>query len=176
MIQWPKEYPVGPCSVIILEVTEDDLNADESSETASQLTPCAIYDGTSLVIAYGSPEEFPRLPIRIDNDICHEIAHSWEDLIMAHGHTLTEGEIQGLGNALHQLLTAVLQSYGVDLYGEDPTLEVSGAEGGCSDSSDHREVAEEVAPSDDDRSSGTSWSPAGTGGHRHPDGESRRRE
>lgn len=116
-MKWPESVEVGPFPVAIVEVSEDDIEVSPE-EVEAGLTSAAMYNSKMLVVGVmrGVGDE-PCLRFRVDNDICHELVHAWEDIILAHGVRFTEGETQSLANALHQLLVQVLEANGVEYDG-----------------------------------------------------------
>lgn len=111
-MNWPDHVPVGPLLLRISGVGSEELNEGRPKNSPDMTE--ALYDHGNLAIVHLNSEDetFPRNEDRVDNTICHEIIHAWEDLVLGHTHELSEAEIQSLGNALHQLLIAVLEANG----------------------------------------------------------------
>lgn len=113
-LQWPTKIKVGAVEARIIETPLDklfklyleDLDLTEEELPSLSNSPIAVYDSNEMTIRYRDNvrSDNEDALVRKDLDICHEIIHMWDDLVLANQITLNETNTQSLALALHHLL------------------------------------------------------------------------
>lgn len=115
-LKWPKSIRVGAVETTIEPATSSylrELLMKESNEPLPDEShmPIALYDSEEMRILFREDvRDSGRGLIRKDIDICHEIVHLWEDLLLANDIKLDEINTQGIALALHQLLVQMAET------------------------------------------------------------------
>ncbi len=161
-IKWPQVFRNGSIVTAILE-SDDDRHA--IMEMGYLMSAVLLSDPPTIL--YSEKEDKRRR----DNDICHELAHQIATDVLGFEYDLTEADTQGIGNYIHQLLEQVLESHGVIVY--ESAMETERTTSMCEVASRRRDLAEALAPGDDDGPGGASWPPGGSDSCGRSDGEAR---
>jgi len=97
-LKWPSHLYIGGALYTIAEASVAFLEIHFDSEDAgADLVNRAIYYSSESTEA------------EINNNLCHELAHIFEDILLLNNDGYTEMETQSLGNALHQIVRAVVE-------------------------------------------------------------------
>ena len=149
-INWPQVFHHGSIETAILESDDDK---DAIMEKGYLMSAVLLSDPPTIL--YSEKQDKRRR----DNDICHELAHQIATDVLGLEYDMTEADTQGMGNFIHQLLEQVLEANGVSVY--ESTMEIERTTSMCEIAGRRRQMAEEMAASDDDGSCGPSWPPGG---------------
>jgi hypothetical protein len=113
-LNWPSKLHLGAVTTLLKPIAHEDLVslfAEEfPEEIVTKYVPLAVYDSGDMTILFREDvrNSNPYALKRRDLDICHEIIHMWEDLILANQYNFSEAETQGLALALHNLIYDIL--------------------------------------------------------------------
>ena len=98
-MNWPDHLYIGGALYTIAVADVSFLEEHFESEDAGvDLTNRAIYYSAESTEA------------EVNNNLCHELAHIFEDILLLNNDGYTEMETQSLGNALHQIVRAVVEA------------------------------------------------------------------